>query len=431
MKQSVTLSELNGIVHNLIELGMPDSYWVQAELSQVSEHNGHCYMELIEKDTTYNTPIAKASAKCWRNNWMNIRPRFEQITGQSIHSGIKVLLLVRAQFHENYGFSWLVEDIDATFTMGDMARKRMEILATLKNEGVLELQKELELPMFAQHIAVVSSATAAGYGDFCNQLTDNDYGFSFSTELFTAIMQGENVEKSVIAALNAINERAEEFDAVVIIRGGGATSDLSGFDTLALAENVANFPIPIITGIGHERDESVLDIISFKRVKTPTAAAVFLIDNLTNIYTRLTNIQDDISDYVKQRIRIEQMKVDSLSAKIPALFSVVKIKKEAQLSQIQNRLVNGLQSKTHDEENHITNLSQNIKPLLRRIITEENHKIDMLAQRSVSFDPQRLLKRGFSITLKDGKAVTDKTQLTSGTEIETRLYKGNIHSIVK
>ena len=269
---------------------------------------GADYLELIQKDERSNTPIAKAHANCWRNRWMLIKPNFERVTGQRIHAGMKVLLKVHAQFHENYGFSWIVDDIDPNYTMGDMARKRLEIVNTLKAEGVFELQKELVLPMFCQRIAVISSATAAGYGDFCNQLADNDYGLQFTTRLFPATMQGEGVEQSIIAALDSINAEYEEFDCVVIIRGGGATSDLSGFDTLALAENVANFPLPIITGIGHERDESVLDMISFQRVKTPTAAAAFLINHLAEVYARVMDAQETIVQNVKtNKEKIEKL----------------------------------------------------------------------------------------------------------------------------
>ena len=327
MVNHLSLYELNSLVRDVISMSLPDSYWVEAELSEAREgYGGHCYMELIEKDEHSNTPIAKAHASCWRNRWMLLKPQFERVTGQRIHAGMKVLLKVHAQFHENYGFSWIVDDIDPTYTMGDMARKRMEIIQTLKEEGVFDLQKELKLPMFCQRIAVISSATAAGYGDFCNQLADNGYGLQFTTALFAATMQGEGVEQSVISALNRINEEWENWDCVVIIRGGGATSDLSGFDTLALAENVANFPLPIITGIGHERDESVLDMISFQRVKTPTAAAAFLVDHLTEVYARIEDAQEAIVNYVKRRLQVERMKFERLSTQIPTLFSLVKVR---------------------------------------------------------------------------------------------------------
>ena len=345
-----SLYELNSIVRDIVSMSLPDSYWVEAELSEAREgYGGHCYLELIEKDERSNTPIAKAHAACWRNRWMLIKPNFERTTGQRIHAGMKVLLKVHAQFHENYGFSWIVDDIDPNYTMGNMARKRLEIINTLKEEGVFELQKELVLPMFCQRIAVISSATAAGYGDFCNQLADNDYGLQFTTRLFPATMQGEGVEQSVIAALDSINAEWEEFDCVVIIRGGGATSDLSGFDTLALAENVANFPLPIITGIGHERDESVLDMISFQRVKTPTAAAAFLINHLTEVYARVMNAQEAIVQNVKHRLQVEKMRLERLSNTIPVQFSLVKTKQGAYLDRMMSRLSSNVQSKVSNE----------------------------------------------------------------------------------
>jgi len=200
---------------------------------------------------------------------------------------MKVLLKVYPQFHESYGFSWIVTDIDPSFTLGDMQRRRLEIIRTLKEEGVFDLNRELTLSAFAQRIAVISSENAAGYGDFSNQLAMNQYGFSFKTTLFEAVMQGERVEASVIEALDTVNRYRDNYDCVVIIRGGGATSDLSGFDTLPLAENIANFPLPVITGIGHDRDESVIDLIAHTRVKTPTAAAAFLIDNLKHTADRI------------------------------------------------------------------------------------------------------------------------------------------------
>ena len=313
MKERFTLYELNRLVRATIEYEMPNEYWVEAELSECRESRGHCYMELIQKDEStpeHNspaygpsaTPIAKAAAKCWASKWIIIRPYFERITGQRLTVGMKVLLKVKPQFHEAFGFSWIVTDIDPTYTMGDMARKRQEIIRQLKEEGVFDLQKELSLPLFCQHIAVISSETAAGYGDFCNQLTDNPYGFQFRTRLFPAIMQGEGTEQSIISALEKIYEDLT-FDCVVIIRGGGATSDMSGFDTLALAENVANFPIPIITGIGHERDESILDMVAHTKVKTPTAAAAFLISHLKEVADAINETESTIVRRVQDRMQ--------------------------------------------------------------------------------------------------------------------------------
>ena len=412
MNEPLTLYELNIQIRDIIEETMSESYWVQAELSDVRENNGHCYMELIQKDEHSNTPIAKARASCWRNTWMLIRPYFERVTGQPMHSGMKVLLQVHAQFHENYGFSWIIEDINPEFTIGDMARKRMEIIRQLKEEGVYDLQKELKIPMFAQHIAVVSSETAAGYGDFCDQLASNDFGFHFETHLYPAIMQGEGVEKSVISALNQINEDIEQgvpIDVVVIIRGGGATSDLSGFDTLELAENVANFPIPIITGIGHERDESVLDMVSHTRVKTPTAAAALLIEKLMEVWQTVQSLEDRITSVVSEHIKRERQQLEHFSKTIPLQFAMLQQKNQFQLDAITN----------------------NLRPLLNRYMMQEIHQLEMLDQRIKALDPQVLLLRGYSITLHDGKAVRDVKKLKPGDEIETRVAYGIIKSTVK
>ena len=432
MVNHLSLYELNSLVRDVISMLLPDSYWVEAELSEAREgYGGHCYMELIEKDEHSNTPIAKAHASCWRNRWMLLKPQFERVTGQRIHAGMKVLLKVHAQFHENYGFSWIVDDIDPTYTMGDMARKRMEIIQTLKEEGVFDLQKELKLPMFCQRIAVISSATAAGYGDFCNQLADNGYGLQFTTALFAATMQGEGVEQSVISALNRINEEWENWDSVVIIRGGGATSDLSGFDTLALAENVANFPLPIITGIGHERDESVLDMISFQRVKTPTAAAAFLVDHLTEVYARIEDAQEAIVNYVKRRLQVERMKFERLSTQIPTLFSLVKVRQSNRLDQLLNRLKSKAERIPADGLHRLEMLDARLKEPVARKLERELHRIDMLSQRAIAQDPERLLSRGYSITLKDGKSIKDASQLKAGDEIETRFAKGVAKAVVK
>ena len=406
-ERHITLFELNRLVREAIEDALPMEYWVEAELSECRESRGHCYMELIQKDEQTATPIAKASAKCWANKWLTIRPYFERTTGQQLHAGMKVLLQVYPQFHEAYGFSWIVTDIDPTYTLGDMARKRQEIIQKLKAEGVFYLQKELQLPVFCQRIAVISSQTAAGYGDFCNQLADNPYGFKFETQLFPAIMQGEGVEQSIISALEQIYDMP--FDCVVIIRGGGATSDMSGFDTLALAENVANFPTPIITGIGHERDESILDMISHTRVKTPTAAAALLIDHLKGVLETIEGAQSMITHYVQQKLSIANSQLSIISEAIPRLFSIVKTRQEAKIDALYTRL----------------------PMLIERRFSSESHRLQLMDEKLKALDPTLLLARGYSITMHNGRAVKDASQLPPGAEIETRLAKGTIHSVIK
>ena len=413
----LSLRQLNLMVRDAIESALPDEYWVEAELSECRENSGHCYMALIEKDELSNTPVARASAKCWRQTWGMVKPYFERVTGQPLRAGMKVLLQVYAQYHEAYGFSWIVSDIDPTYTIGDMARKRQEIIRQLKEEGVFDLQRELRLPTFAKRIAIISAESAAGYGDFCHQLEDNEYGFRFEVTLFPAIMQGEQVEQSIIAALNQIYELqsnhisslTSHFDCVVILRGGGATADLSGFDTLALAENVAQFPLPIITGIGHDRDESILDMVSNTKVKTPTAAAALLIDNLLRVLERLDDASQRITYAVNQRINSQKSRIVTMMSLIPTLAL-----------------------RTLSDSKHRIEIMESRLPVaIERRFTDQKHRIERLSILLQGFDPQLLLSRGYSITLHNGKAVRDPKLLNPGDEIETRVEKGTIKSTVK
>ena len=429
--KTVTLFELNNLVREVISSTLSEEYWVEAELSEVHEVRGHCYMELIQKELFSNTPVAKASAKCWKNKWTLLREKFQKVTREGLKPGMKVLLKVYADFHEAYGFAWIVTDINPEFTMGDMARKRQEIIDTLKREGVFELQKELVLPQFAQRIAVISSENAAGYGDFCHQLADNPQQLKFYTHLFPAVMQGEGVEESVIGALNSINENIEKFDAVVIIRGGGATSDLSGFDTLRLAENVANFPIPIITGIGHDRDESIVDMVAHTKVKTPTAAAALLIDHLNLVLERLLDAQAELIAAVRHRSELEQARLVRMSEKIPVLFSLVKTRQEQRIERHLANITAALNDKLSREHHRLSLIESQLGPTLLQQLTRENYRLQLLQQRLEALNPQRLLQRGYSITLCKGKVVKDVRQLKAGDEIETKLANGKITSIIQ
>ena len=406
--EALSLYELNALVRQTIEEKLAREYWVEAELAEARESRGHLYMELVEKDEQSNTPIARASAKCWRSQWVMIQPHFERVTGQQLHAGMKVRLKVYAQFHEAYGFSWIVTDIDPNFTLGDLARRRMEIIRQLKQEGVFDLQRELQLSMFCLRIAVISSATAAGYGDFQQQLAES--GFAFQTQLFPAIMQGEQVEDSIIQALERIYaDYSDCFDCVVIIRGGGATADMSGFDTLALAENVAQFPLPIITGIGHDRDECVLDMVSHLRVKTPTAAAAFLIDHAQQVLDHIGQYEQRITLLAQAKLSALNTQLSNLSTRIPTLFSLVKTRHESKLQQTEQQLSNAL---------------------LRRI-DKERHRLELLTQRTASLDPQLILNRGYSLTTFGGKVIRSASDLKNGDEIETRLSQGIIRSVVR
>lgn len=407
-ERTFTLLELNHMVRETIERQMDGKYWVEAELSDLHDRS-HCYMELVENDPFGPTPLAKARAVCWANHWTALRSKFEHQTQQQLRPGIKVRMMVTPTFHEAYGFAYQVSDIDPDYTLGDIVRKRMEIIRQLKEAGIFDLQRELALPRFAQRIAVVSSAQAAGYGDFCHQIDDNSYGLSFSHELFAAIMQGEQVEQSVIAALDRINARIDEFDVVVIIRGGGATTDMSGFDTLALAENVANFPLPIITGIGHDRDECILDMVSYMRVKTPTAAAAFLIDHLSEVYTALVSARERISRIAERHLAYEKMRLKQLADRIPTLFALTRERQTKRIDALAHRLDSAATQR----------------------LECERHRLQLVAQRAQAQDPIHILRRGYSITLHNGHALRSGDELADGDIIETRLEQGTLKSEIR
>ena len=315
--------------------------------------------------------------------------------------------------------------------MGSMARKRNEIIAQLKSEGVFELQRELCLPLFAQRIAVISSASAAGYGDFCNQLQHNEYGFRFQMQLFQAFMQGEQVEQSIVAALNLISTKEDDFDCVVIIRGGGATADLSGFDTLVLAENVANFPLPVITGIGHERDESILDMVAHTRVKTPTAAAAFLIDHLAATLNRIEQAQISIQRMVEHRIQHEKLHLQQLSTHIPILFSMVKNRENARLDDYWHALLQRVMLHLQQSKMRVELLSNKVIPATTNKLMAEQHKLQLLEQRVDGVNPERMLRLGYSLTYKNGYVLRNVNEVKAGDEITTRLEGGIITSVVK
>ena len=431
MENALTLYELNSLVVELIDKVMPNSYWVEAEIADARESKGHLYLELIEKDESTTIPIARASAKCWRSSWLMIGPHFERVAGVKLRAGLQIMIQVHAQFHAQYGFSWIIDDINPEYTMGSMARKRNEIIAQLKSEGVFELQRELCLPLFAQRIAVISSASAAGYGDFCNQLQHNEYGFRFQMQLFQAFMQGEQVEQSIVAALNLISTKEDDFDCVVIIRGGGATADLSGFDTLVLAENVANFPLPVITGIGHERDESILDMVAHTRVKTPTAAAAFLIDHLAATLNRIEQAQISIQRMVEHRIQHEKLHLQQLSTHIPILFSMVKNRENARLDDYWHALLQRVMLHLQQSKMRVELLSNEVIPATTNKLMAEQHKLQLLEQRVDGVNPERMLRLGYSLTYKNGYVLRNVNEVKAGDEITTRLEGGIITSVVK
>ena len=408
--QIFTLFELNSHVHQVLNNAFPDEYWVQAELSDVRINPaGHCYVEFVQKDSRNHTLVAKARGTVWGNVFRLLRPYFERETGQPFVAGIKVLVKTRVEFHELYGYSLTIVDIDPSYTVGDMVRRRREILRQLEEEGVINLNKELNLPIVPQRIAVISSSCAAGYDDFCNQLRNNPYGLHFSPVLFPAVMQGDKVEESILDALELIQNRLDEFDVVVIIRGGGAVSDLAGFDTYLLAAACAQFPLPIITGIGHERDDTVLDMVANTRVKTPTAAAQFLIGRVYDAALKLEELADTLRNHVVTKLEMQKRHLAEITRQLPHLVAL----------------------RYMHEKNHQDRLWQRTMSALTLVMESRKSQLQLMQQRTKSCDIEHILSKGFSLVLKEGRVVTDAMDLRQGDAVHIRMAKGTIVSEVK
>ena len=409
MNEVLTLFELNSLVHEVIEDNFDEQYWVVGELSDVSTpaYGGHFYGELVQKDEESDRIVARARITCWARNYNMIRLRFQKEAGETLRKGLQVKLLVEVNFHEQYGYSLNVVDIDSTFTLGDLAKRRREILQQLEKDGILHDNQSLPLPRLLKRIAVISSATAAGYGDFCHQLEENDYGFHFDVQLFPAVMQGEQVPESIIAALEEIREELP-FDLVVIIRGGGASSDLSDFDSYELAACIALYPLPVLTGIGHERDETVLDYVAHTKVKTPTAAAAFIIEHQAEEAALLDDLYQRITHSAKEQIQREKQRLEHQRAVLPLLFM-------------------GFYQKG---ENKLVLLSQRLSSSAKQSLEREKHSLQLMQQRLNSLDPRLLLKRGYTITTCGGKIVRDVEGLAEGEVLTTQTEKGEIYSKV-
>ncbi|MBQ6085904.1 MAG: exodeoxyribonuclease VII large subunit [Bacteroidaceae bacterium] len=406
----ITLWELNNKIRSVIESNLDDTYWITGELSEARQaSNGHFYGELIQKDENGRNVIARARVNCWAQQYNLIRLRFLHETGQEIRAGLKVLLEVQVTFHEQYGYALKVTDIDSTYTLGDLARRRKEILNKLEEEGILHDNQTLTMHRLTWRIAIVSAETAAGYGDFCDQLLHNEYGLRFQIKLFPATMQGQHVEESVSAALFQIASEENNWDAVVIIRGGGAVADMSDFDSYQLASIIAQFPLPVIVGIGHERDETVLDYVAHQRVKTPTAAAAFLIDHQLGELALLNHFQQRISQAANNLLKNEENRLERQKGHIYLLFQTIS-------QQIRHQLDLFLQK-----------LRQNVEHKLQN----ESHQLDLLEKQIENLNPNRILKLGFTITLHKGKPVKNPNQLHPGDHITTLTEHGKIESIVE
>lgn len=427
---ALTLYELNGLVRQTLRLTLDTPYWVCAEISELRV-NRHCYIELVQKDDYGSSMIAKARAQIWASRWLMLSAMFERATGQRLAPGLQVMVQVEVTFHELYGFSLNIIDIDPTYTLGDIAKRRREIMQQLREEGVIDMNKELPLPRLLQRVAVISSASAAGYGDFCNQLHGNRRGLAFVTQLFQASMQGANTDVSIIAALDRIAAQADLWDIVVITRGGGATSDLNCFDSLELAENVAQFPLPIITGIGHERDDTVIDMVAHTRVKTPTAAAEFLIHHQEMELDTLENLYESILSEAASMLSEEKNRLKTLSSQLPLISSQFTAKARLHLVQLLNSVESMCSQITAREDRRLAALDNKLPMLAPMLLSREKARLEVADVKISSADPQRILNLGFSITRIKGKAVRNASCVKEGDVITTTLASGTVTSTVR
>ncbi|HNP17086.1 MAG TPA: exodeoxyribonuclease VII large subunit [Fulvivirga sp.] len=405
--EHLTLFQLNKLVQKTLDTQLNPSYWVIAEIGEMRvNQNGHCYLELVEKEE--NSIIAKSRATIWANNYRNLSLWFEKMTGQPLKNGLKILCNVVIQFHEVYGLSYNIRDIDANFTLGERARKRQEVIDSLIEEGVFEMNRQLPLPIILRKIAVISSPGAAGYEDFMDQLQNNRYGYQYEATLFKATMQGDQAAESIINALLAAHNSQQEFDVVVIIRGGGSQIDLDCFDDFELVSHACQLPIPIITGIGHERDESILDMVANMAHKTPTAVAEWIV-NLTMEYeSRILTVFQDLSKAAQNQ------------------FKQIK----NQLDQMQFRLKNGLKSSLVAQQYLLKTLKSRLIYESKKNIEKHQKALELKANKVDFLDPANILKRGYSITSINGKIVTN-TNIQVGDLIETSTHTIKLTSKVE
>ncbi|PKQ65536.1 exodeoxyribonuclease VII large subunit [Labilibaculum filiforme] len=453
-QKGISLFQLNQQIKNILSETFTSGVWIVAEISELRyNQNGHCYLELVEKDENSDQIIAKAKATIWSYTFRMLKPYFETTTSQPFSSGIKVLVNVNVEFQEIYGFSLNIKDIDPTYTLGDMAKRRREIIARLDEEGVLDMNKELIFPEIPKCIAIISSPTAAGCEDFVNQLENNTFGYKFHYKLFPAIMQGNNAEESIIAALDKINEYEAIFDIAVIIRGGGSQADLNCFDSYWLAFNIAQFPIPVLSGIGHERDETIVDLVAHTKVKTPTAAAEFLIDCFDECREYQNSLREQFLEEVNEVLLSSSEKLVHLTNKFSPMVSQILERKSNWLNLAKQRLKNAgthltgnqfhLQQKLnaqfqHSTQRRIENQKTLIKQLqlaiqtkIKRQVEQEKHNISLFEQSVKYLNPNNILEKGYTLSLKEGRIIKNIDQLSSQDIIETRFANGSVESQVQ
>ncbi len=429
MSSPLTLGALCAAITRQLSVPSLRDVWVAAELSDVRTSGGHCYMELIEKNGSTGQTIARLRGIIWAGTYMRLAADFLLATGQRLASGMKVLVKGSVNNHAAYGISFIITDIDASYTLGEAERRRREILERLKQNGVLELNRQTPWPVAALRIAVISARGAAGYGDFIHQLYHNESRLRFTTKLFEAVLQGDRTAATVISALDSIASEIENWDCVVIIRGGGATSDLAAFDNYNLALNVAQFPLPVIVGIGHERDITVLDYVANMRVKTPTAAAEWLIARGDGVLTRIRNLAGDISAAASEITAEADKRLAYAESQLQMAATTASERAAARINRSALALAETGTRRISPTFSRLDVMAHSLLSTLENGLTREADRLAAHRTLLAALSPQAIVKRGYTITRANGKAVTSAAQLPPGTTIETILSDGTITSI--
>jgi exodeoxyribonuclease VII large subunit len=453
MTEKVSLTELQLIIRDSLYLALPDFYWVMAEISELKENNaGHCYLELIEKQADDKNVRARVKAIIWANRYRFLKAFFRDSTGETLREGLKVLVKIKIEYHELYGLSLIISDIDPAFTLGEMALKRQLIINKLEQEGVFSMNKELMFPLVPQRIAIISSKNAAGYSDFMNHLRSNSFGYVFYTALIEASLQGTETEQGIINALDRIALNLDLFDLVVIIRGGGSQTDLSWFDNYNIAYHITQFPLPVITGIGHEKDVSVTDMVAYMALKTPTAVADFIIDSVYETDNHINIMSSDIVEASRVVLEKNKNRIETSAIKIFPLVRVLLSGIREQLSslllEVNNSGKKQISRAALIPANQATRLSSAAKSLITVKATSLEKNIQKLITNSLTFltgnktginnmesklellNPENILRRGYSITTMNGIIIKNNTHVREGDLIDTQLFEGSLRSKV-
>ena len=453
MTGKLSLTELQLIIRDSIYLALPDFYWVVAEISEIKQnYSGHCYLELIEKQNDETSVKARIKAVIWSNRYTFISSFFENSTGESLREGLKVLVKARVEYHQLYGLSLVISDIDPAFTIGEMAAKRLQIIKRLEQEGVFGMNKELEIPLIPQRIAIISSRNAAGFSDFINHLIGNSYGYDFYTAIFDTVMQGSETEQSIISSLDRIVLNAHLFDLVVIIRGGGSQADLSWFDNYNIAYHITQFPLPVITGIGHDKDLSVTDMVACKSLKTPTAVADFIIDCVSETENHILDLGIEIKELTLEILDENKNRIDKSKNTLGPLVRIFISEVRKELSDKVIEILNRGKEKTFKARIAMANRESGVLSAARRSIANMDNMIEGLGIKLASktrelvkseglrltgysdtlniLNPENVLKRGFTITSLNGRIIKEIKEVKEGDLIDTVFSKGRISSRV-